>query len=326
MPHRLLITRPLPGDPGRLIALELDRLGVSREAVEVEVNPRDERMPPEELRERVRGVAGVLTTPRDRVDEALLDAAGPALRVVSNYATGTDNIDLDACARRGIHVGNTPDPVVEPTADIAWLLILAAARRAHEGNHLVRSGRWRGVSPNELNGVRLVGKTLLIVGAGKIGLATARRALGWSMRLLHVARSRHPEFEAAPYFSRQVELDEGLRLADVISIHTPLTPETRRLIDARRLALLKPTAILVNTARGPVVDEAALVKALSSGQLFAAGLDVFENEPQLADGLPDLPNLFTMPHLGSSTIEDRIWMTEQAVANLVRRCGVGEGG
>jgi len=317
LPLPLLITRPLPGNVQELIWRELRRHGSGSDAVSIEVNPSDERLAPDALRERIRGKAGVLTTPRDRVDESVLEAAGPTLRVVSNYATGTDNIDLAACAARGVRVGNTPDAVVEPTADIAWLLILAAARRAHEGNALVRSGAWQGVSPNELNGVRLVGKTLLIVGAGRIGLATARRSLGWGMRLLHAARKRHPEFESAPLHSRHVDLDEGLRLADVVSIHTPLTVETRHLIDARRLSLLKPSAILVNTSRGAVVDEAALVRVLQQGQLFAAGLDVFEQEPNLAAGLRELPNLFTMPHLGSSTDEDRVWMTEQAVANLV---------
>lgn len=311
---RILITRQLPGDA---VAMTAARLAVRGADVEIVVNPHDRRLEPDELRSMVAGVRGVLTTPRDRVDATVLDAAGPSLRVVSNYATGTDNIDLDACIARGVRVGNTPDSVVEPTADIAWLLILGAARRAFEGERLVRSGQWRGVAPGELLGMRLLGKTLLVVGAGKIGLATARRALGWDMRVLYVARSDHPEFEAPPIGARRVELDTGLAEADVVTIHTPLTPQTRHLIDARRLALMKPTAILVNTARGAVIDETALVEALRLGRPRAAGLDVFEHEPQVAAGLVELPNVFVLPHLGSATEEDRVWMTEQAVENLV---------
>lgn len=286
-------------------------------AAEVMVNALDRRLEPDELRAMIVGAAGVLTTPRDRIDAQALDAAGPSLRVVSNYATGTDNIDLAACAARGVRVGNTPDAVVEPTADIAWLLILGAARRAFEGERLVRGGAWRGVAPSELLGVRLLGKSLLVVGAGRIGLATARRALGWNMPLRYVARSRHPEFEAAPFNAVRVDLDTGLAEADVVTLHTPLTAETRALLDARRLALMKPTSILVNTSRGAVIDEAALVDALRRGRPGAAGLDVFEHEPQVHPGLVDLPNVFLLPHLGSATTEDRVWMTEQAVENLV---------
>jgi len=310
----IAFARPLPGDAVAMTQSALRDAGVD---TIIRTNADDRPLSPDELRAVVVGAHGILTTPRDRVDASVLDAAGPQLRVVSNYATGTDNIDLDACTTRGIAVGNTPDAVVEPTADIAWLLILGAARRAFEGERLARSGDWAGVSPNELLGVRLLDKTLLIVGAGKIGLATARRALGWRMRILYVARSRHPEFEAAPFNATRVELDDGLREADVVSLHTPLTPETRHLIDARRLALMKPGAILINTARGAVVDEAALVDALQQRRLRAAGLDVYENEPALHPGLAELDNAFLLPHLGSATEEDRHWMTEQAVANLV---------
>jgi len=311
---RVAITRPLPGDAIALVDAALARTNM---AATIAANEDDRPLARRELLELVRGAHGLLVTPRDGIDDEVLVAAGPSLRVVSGYATGTDNIDLEACASRGIAVGNTPDAVVEPTADIAWLLLLGAARRAFEGERLVRSGDWSGVSPNELLGIRLLDKTLLIVGAGKIGLATARRALGWRMRILYVARSRHPEFEAAPFDAERVGLDSGLREADVVSLHTPLTPETRHLIDARRLALMKPEAILVNTARGAVVDEAALVAALQQRRLRAAGLDVYEKEPALHPGLAELDNVFLLPHLGSATEEDRHWMTEQAVANLV---------
>lgn len=312
---KILITRPLPGDPAEMV-----RTAFGPEAagtLAIDTNREDRRLEPEELLARCRECSAILTTPRDRVDAAVLDAAGPTLRIVSNFAVGVDNIDLAACRARGVLVGHTPDAVTEPTADMAWLLILAAARRAFEGDALVRSGEWRGVSPNELNGHRLVDKTLLIVGAGRIGLAVARRALGWRMRVRYVARSRHPEFEAAPISAERVELDRGLAEADVVSLHTPLTPETRHLLDRRRLALMKPTSILVNTARGAVIDEAALVEALRAGRPGSAGLDVFENEPQIVAGLTARRNVFLMPHLGSSTYEDRVWMTQQAVDNLV---------
>lgn len=311
---RILVTRTLPGDAAAMARARLAARSVDAEIV---VNTHDRRLEPQELRSMIAGAHGVLTTPRDRVDATVLDAAGDSLRVVSNYATGTDNIDLAACAARGVRVGNTPDAVVEPTADIAWLLILGAARRAFEGERLVRGGAWRGVAPSELLGVRLLRKTLLVVGAGKIGLATARRALGWSMRILYVARSRHAEFELPPIGAERVELDAGLAVADVVTLHTPLTPQTRHLIDARRLALMKASAILVNTARGAVIDEVALVDSLRRGHPRAVGLDVFEHEPALAPGLVELPNVFLLPHLGSATEEDRAWMTEQAVENLV---------
>ncbi len=311
---KILITRPLPGDAADMVR---SAMAPAATGLEIDANREDRRLEPDELLDRCRGCTAILTTPRDRVDAAVLDAAGPTLRIVSNYAVGVDNIDLAACRERGVLVGHTPDAVTEPTADMAWLLILAAGRRAFEGDALIRSGEWRGVSPKELNGHRLVDKNLLIVGAGRIGLAVARRALGWRMRVRYVARTRHPEFEAAPLDAERVELDRGLAEADVVSLHTPLTPETRHLLDRRRLALMKPTSILVNTARGAVIDEAALVEALRAGRPGSAGLDVFENEPRIVEGLAALRNVFLMPHLGSSTHEDRVWMTRQAVDNLV---------
>lgn len=307
---RIIITRPLPGGPVRL----LNEAGFTN----VWVNPRDERLPRAELLGAIRGAHAVLATPADTLINAeFFDAAGPQLRIVSNYAVGVDNTDLIEAKKRGIIVGHTPHAVTEPTADIAWLLLLGAAKRASEGERLVRSGTWKGVGPNEMLGHRVVGKTLLIVGAGRIGLATARRSIGWDMKVLYCARSRHLEYERPPINASRVELNEGLRQADFISIHTPLTPETRHLINAERVALMKPTAILINTSRGAVIDEAALVQALHEKRIAAAGLDVYEHEPQLAPGLADLPNTFLLPHLGSATVEDRMWMMEIAVKNVV---------
>jgi len=306
---RVAISRPLPGDP----AAQVRAAGFTN----VIANERDEQLDSKALRELVAGAHGVLTTPVDRVDAAFFDAAGPHLRIVSNFAVGFDNIDTSEAKRRGVSVGNTPEAVTEPTADMAWLLLLAAARRAREGMELVLSGGWRGVGPNELLGTRIVGKTLFIVGAGRIGFATARRAVGWEMRILYHARSAHTEFEEPPLRASRVTLEDGLREADFVSIHVPLTAETRHLINRERLGMMKREAILINTARGAVIDEESLVAALREKRIAAAGLDVYEREPHLHPGLADLPNVFLMPHLGSSTVEDREWMTDLAVKNLV---------
>jgi glyoxylate reductase len=309
MDERVVITRPLPGDAAARLA--------SAGFTNVWINSDDTRLDRGDLLEAIRGAHAVISTPADTlIDAEFFDAAGDQLVIVSNYAVGVDNIDLDEAARRGVLVGHTPHAVTEPTADIAWLLMLAASKRAYEGDSLVRSGTWAGVGPNELLGLRVVGKTLLIVGAGRIGLATARRALGWEMSILYNARSQHPEFEGEPLRARRISLEDGLREADFVSIHTPLTDETRHLINAERLSLMKPTAVLVNTARGPIVDESALVAALRSGTIAAAGLDVLEHEPTLAPGLADLPNVFLLPHLGTATVEDRDWMMRIAVDNV----------
>jgi glyoxylate reductase len=307
---RVVITRRLPGDPeSRLREALGDRLAA------VVCNPRDVALERPALLAAARGATALVTTPGDRVDAELLEAAGPGLRIVSNFAVGVDNIDLPEAARRGVRVGHTPGAVTEPTADIAWLLLLGAARRATEGIRLVRSGRWSGLGGLDLLGARIVGRTLLVVGAGRIGLAVARRSVGWQMRVLYVARSDHPEIEAPPIDGRRVDLETGLREADFVSLHTPLTEETRHLIGAPQLALMRPGAVLVNTARGAVIDEQALVEALRAGRIAAAGLDVYEREPRLAPGLTELDNAFLLPHLGSATVEDRQWMMEIAIDN-----------
>lgn len=308
--ERIVITRPLPGDA----VAQFKREGFTN----VWCNPNDRALTRKELLAAIPGAHATLVTPADtNVNREFFDAAGPQLKIVSNYAVGVDNCDLAEAAKRNIFIGHTPHAVTEPTADIAWLLLLGAAKRAREGMDLVRSGEWKGVGPNELLGTRVVGKTLLIVGAGRIGHATARRALGWEMRILYHARSRHEEFEKPPMNGIYVTLEEGLKHADFVSVHTPLTDETRHLMNRERLAMMKPSAILINTARGAVVDEAALVDALREKKIAAAGLDVYEKEPQLEPGLAELPNAFLLPHLGSATVEDRIWMMELAVQNVV---------
>jgi len=312
MRHRVVISRPLPGEP-------VERLRAAHGLdLDIWINPADERLQRGTLLDVVRGAHAILVTPADmNVNSELFDAAGRQLVMVSAYAVGVDNIDVAEAKRRGILVGHTPGAVTEPTADIAWLLILAAMRRGREGVDLVRSGAWTGVRPFDPMGYRLAGKTLHIVGAGRIGLATARRSIGWPMRVLYTARSRHEEFEQSPISAQRVELEEGLRQADIVSLHTPLTPETRHLINRERLRMMKPTAVLVNTSRGAVVDETALVDALRERWIFAAGLDVFEAEPKVHPGLVELDNAFLMPHWGSATVEDRSWMTQIAVDNIL---------
>lgn len=311
-PPLVVIVRPVPGDP-------------SFPGCEVRTGA-DRALSRRELLGLVRGAAVVVTMFSHKVDAEFLDAAGDQLRGVCNFAVGVDNIDLAECARRGVTVTNTPHAVTEGTADMAWALLLAVTRRIVEADRFVRSGAWAERGPlgmTDLLGGDLTGRTLLIVGAGRIGYATATRSLGWGMRVLYTARSRHWEFELAPLAALRVELDEGLALADVVSIHTPLTPQTRHLIDERRLALMKPGAIVINTARGPVIDEPALARALAGGQLGGAGLDVFEQEPDVDSALLTLPNVVLAPHIGSASRRYREMMTamvcEDAMAILSGR-------
>ncbi len=260
----------------------------------------------------------MIDTPFDtNINAEFFDAAGDQLVIVSNYAVGVDNVDIAEAARRGIIVGYTPDPVTEPTADATWLLLLAAARRAREGLDLARSGKWTGVRPLDPMGKRIISKTLFIIGPGRIGKAVARRAIGWNMRVLYCARSQHPEVEGSPINAQRVSLEDGLREADFVSLHCPLTDDTRHLINAQRLALMKPTAVLVNTARGAVVDEAALVDALRTGTIFAAGLDVFEHEPRVSQALMAMEHVVLVPHIGSASVATRTKMAVMAAQNLL---------
>ncbi len=298
------VTRPLPGD-------------VRFPGTEVRIGP-PERMERKDLLRFVHGADVIITWVSERVDAELLEAAGSRLRAVCNFAVGVDNIDLKACAARKVIVTNTPNAVTEGTADMAWALILAVARRVVEADRFARSSAYpeRGpLGPREFVGADLTGRTLLIVGAGRIGFATAMRSIGWGMKVLYVARSRHWEFELAPLAATRVDLHQGLEEADVVSIHTPLTAETRHLIDAAALAKMKPTAILVNTARGPIVDEAALVAALKERRIYGAGLDVFEDEPHVHPGLIGLDNVVVTPHIGSASAKYREMMTAMACEN-----------
>jgi glyoxylate reductase len=269
--------------------------------------------------EFAKGSAAIVTWVSERIDAQMLDAIGPDLKIVANFAVGIDNIDTDACAKRNIWVTNTPDAVTEATADCAIMLMLAAARRLTHADNFARSGEWEQsgiLGPADMIGMPLENKTLCLVGAGRIAKATARRALAWDMNLLYVARNPKPDFESAPLNAKRVTLEEGLKQADFVSLHTPLTDETHHLINADRLALMKPTAVLVNTARGPVVDEAALAHALAHKMIFGAGLDVFESEPKVNSALKPLDNVVITPHFGSANASSRAQMTRLCAQNV----------
>jgi glyoxylate reductase len=269
----------------------------------------------DELLEAVRGAKGVLSTPTEKIDGEVMDAAGGGLQVIANMAVGYDNIDVGAARERGIVVTNTPGVLDEATADVAFLLMLAAARRLGEAERMLRAGRWEWWGPKQLRGMDVWGKRLGIVGIGRIGLAVARRGRGYGMEILYHDRSRREDAEEE-LGARYLELDELLRESDFVSIHTPLTDETRHLIGERELGLMRETAVLVNTSRGPVVDEGSLADALQEGRIFAAGLDVYEEEPKVHPKLLELENAVLAPHIGSATIETRDKMATLAAENV----------
>jgi glyoxylate reductase len=263
----------------------------------------------------------------DRIDAAML-ARAPNLRVVANCAVGIDNIDVAAATAAGVCVTNTPDVLTEATAELAFALLLACARRLGEGERLMRAGAWTGWALDQLLGVGLLGKTLGIIGMGRIGQAVARRALGFGMHVIYYAYADHADPHKAPFLpageipaTRAVSLDAVFATADAVSLHCPLTPQTRHLVDERRLAMMKPTAILVNTSRGGCVDEAALIRALTGGRLFGAALDVYAREPAIDPGLLGCPRLVLAPHIGSATTGARTAMAQlcaDAVISVLR--------
>ena len=314
MAARIVVTRRIP-EP----AIEL-----LQEAGDVWVSPHDRPLATDELHAAVAGADGVVTLLHDRVDDAFLDAAGSGLRIVANAAVGYDNVDVPACARRGVVVSNTPGVLTEATADIAFALILMATRRLGEGERLIRSGTPWSWSMFFMLGSGIQGKTLGIVGLGKIGLATARRARAFGMEIAYAGRRRAPADVETELAARFLPLDELLAQADIVSLHCPLSAETRHLIDAEALRRMQPSAFLVNTTRGPVVDEAALAGALRSGTIAGAGLDVFEREPEVQEALLDLENVVLIPHLGSATVETRTAMGVLAARNVVAVLGGGE--
>jgi lactate dehydrogenase-like 2-hydroxyacid dehydrogenase len=305
---RVFVTRAIPEEG----------LNLLRETCQVDVWPGE--LPPERdaMLQRVRGVDGLLCLLTDRVDAEVIAAAGDSLKVISTYAVGYDNIDVAEATRRGIPVGNTPGVLTDATADLAFALLLAAARRIVEADAYVRAGNWRTWGPKLLLGGDLNGATLGIVGFGRIGQAVARRAAGFGMRILYY----HPEakeYEIAKEIGAQyADLPNLLRESDYVSLHAPLTEATRGLIDAESLRRMKPTAVLVNTARGPMVDTMALYQALKDGLIAYAALDVTDPEPLPADHpLLTLENVIVAPHIGSAGVQTRTLMATMAAENLL---------
>jgi glyoxylate reductase len=279
----------------------------------------DDLPPPRaELLEAIRGCDGVLTLLTDRVDDEFLDAAGPQLKVVSNYAVGFDNISVPAVTARGIPAGNTPGVLTETTADLAFALLMAAARRIPEGDRYVRAGQWKTWGPLLLLGPDVHGATIGIVGFGRIGQAMAKRAAGFGMTIVYQDVHRADPAVEAEHGATFLPLEELLPRSDFVSLHVNLTPETKGLINAEKLGWMKPTAVLVNTSRGPVVDPVALADALRSGKLFGAALDVTDPEPIPMDSpLVGLDNCLIVPHIASASRATRGKMAEMAAANLL---------
>jgi len=301
------VTNRLPGSAVAML----------REAGEVRSDERETAIPRADLLALVSGADAVLTLLGDRVDAELLEAAGPQLRCVANVAVGHDNVDVAAAAERGVVVTNTPGVLDDATADLTLALILTATRRVVEGDRLIRSGRDWGWGMYFMLGSGLQGRLLGIVGLGGIGRRVAQRARAFGMRIAYHSRHPAPADVEAELGAERMPLEGLLAEADVLSLHCPLTPETHHLIGAAELAAMKPSAVLVNAARGPIVDEAALAAALVDGRIAAAGLDVYEHEPQVEPRLLDLGNVVLTPHLGSATVETRAAMAELAARNAI---------
>lgn len=303
---RIFVSRELPGPA-------VQRL---EEYAEVQVWPLKTPPSPGELMKAADGAVGLAVMLPDRVDATLLDAA-PSVRIVSNLAVGYDNIDVAAATERGVVVTNTPGVLFEAVADLTFALMLAAARRIVEGDRIVREGEWPAWRPDFLLGKELFGSTLGLVGLGAIGEAVARRARGFGMNVLYFARSRKPAAEDN-LGVRYAPLDELLRRSDIVSVHVSLSPETRGMIGPAQLALMKQDALIVNTARGPIIDQGALVEALREGRIGGAALDVFESEPiAIDDPLLSLPNVVVAPHVGSATLVTRTRMANLVADNLI---------
>ena len=302
---KIFVTRRIP-EAG------LNRL---RAAFDVAVNPDDRPLTTAELHRGAADADAVIGLLTDRIDAAFFDAA-PRLRGYANYAVGFDNIDVAEATRRGIPVSNTPDVLTAATAELAWALLFAVARRVVETDAVMRSGAWTGWGPLQFIGADVSGRTLGIVGAGRIGSAMARMSSGFGMRVLYTSSSSRNDELERDLGARRVEFDELLRESDFISIHTPLRPSTRHLFNAEAVRRMKNTAILINTGRGPVIKEDDLVAALRDGEIGGAGLDVYEMEPRMAEGLKDCPNAVLLPHIGSATHSARDDMALLAAGNI----------
>lgn len=307
MPN-IYVTREIPEGGLKLIR---DKFG------SFEMNTEDRVLTREELLSKVRGRDAVLCLLTDKIDDEVLEAAGPQCKIFSNYAVGYNNIDVPAASKRKIMITNTPGVLTDASADLAIALLFAAARRLPEADAYTRQGKFKGWGPMMFLGQDITGKTLGIVGAGRIGSSVATKmAKGFGMKILYLNRSVNTELEKE-IGAKKVEMETLLKESDFISVNVSLTEETKHFIGEKEFAMMKPSCVFVNTARGPVVDEIALVKALKNRRIFSAGLDVYENEPQLAPGLADLPNVVIPPHIASATFWTRTKMAEMAAQNLI---------
>ncbi len=287
------------------------------ELFDTRLNPDDTPLSAAQLADAMANADVLVPTVTDRIDRELLEKAGPRLRLIASFGTGVDHIDLKAARERGIVVTNTPGVLTEDTADMTMALLLATARRVAEGERLVRSGQWTGWGPTTMLGHRISGKRLGILGMGRIGQALARRARAFGMSIhYHNRRRVHPELEQELEATYWASLDQMLARMDIVSINCPHTPATYHLLSERRLKLLRPHCYIVNTSRGEVIDEVALTRMLSKGEIAGAGLDVFEHEPAVNPKLLRLDNVVLLPHMGSATIEGRIDMGEKVVINI----------
>jgi glyoxylate reductase len=308
-PQRLsvVVTRRLPDPVERRMA----------ELFDVTLNSADEPMPRDRLALALRGADVVVPTLSDRIDAGLLAQAGDRLRLIANYGAGVDHIDVATARQRGILVSNTPGVMTDDTADMTIAMMLAVIRRIPEGMAVMQSGGWKGWSPNAFLGGRVAGRRLGILGMGRIGTAVAHRAQAFGMQIhYHNRRRLRPEAEAEVGATWWESLDQMVARMDVISVNCPHTPATFHLMNARRLKLMKPTAVIVNTSRGEVIDENALTRALRAGEIAGAGLDVFEHGPDINPRLRALPNVVLLPHMGSATVEGRIEMGEKVIINI----------
>ena len=292
-------------------------LELARQAADVEVWPNPLPPPREVLLEKVKGLAGLLCLLTDKIDATLMDAAGRPLKVISQMAVGYDNVDVAAATQRGIPIGNTPGVLTDTTADFAWTLLMSAARRVVEGDKFTRAGKWKTWGPIDFLGPDVSGATLGIVGFGRIGQGMAKRAAGFDMRVLYYDVQRYPDVEKS-LKAEYVNLETLLRESDFVTLHTVLSPETHHLIDDAKFKIMKRSAIIINTARGPVIDPQALYRALSSGTIAYAALDVTEPEPiRMDDPLLTLDNIIIAPHIASASFQTRNKMATMAAANLI---------
>ncbi|HBM15063.1 MAG TPA: D-glycerate dehydrogenase [Lentisphaeria bacterium] len=305
MKPKLYITYKIPEKP----------LGLLEGKFDISINPSDKYHSKAELCEKVRGMDALICTLAETIDKEVIDCMDKA-KVIANYAVGYNNIDFAYAAQKGIMVTNTPGVLTNATADLAWALLFAVARRIVDSDRFTREGKFKGWIPTLFLGQEITGKTLGIIGAGKIGANFAKKASGFNMRILYNNRNRNLEFEKEANASF-VDKDTLLKESDFISLHAPLTPETRHMIGMPEFKKMKRTAVLINTSRGPVVDEEALVTALKEGLIWGAGLDVYENEPQIEPELFKFENVVMAPHIGSATEETREKMAEMAIKNVL---------